>query len=670
MPQPSPDNFSKHSGVQSERAGGLHFSGLLIVVLATIVQVWAVAQSRPLQSANDRSRWCTVWSLVERGTYHIDEIDQRPNWSTIDKVRHRHGDDQPWHFYSSKPPLFSTVVAGVYWIEKHTLGYSLLQHTAFVSRLILLLVNVLPMCLALLSFRKSLAVLQVSMATTTVLLLTAGFASMLNPFLTTLNNHTPAAVGLLFCLAAMIRLRVSASPAKTDFAIVGVTAALSCCLELPAAAFSLVTFFYVLRCDWRATARYYVPAALVPLAAFFVTNWICTGGIKPFYAYYGKSQYVYVHDGIPSYWSNPQGIDANTESTAVYLFHCLLGHHGLFSITPLFLLTLAGWWLAFRNKETSRVAAPIYWIGAGLSLAVLWFYLTRTSNYNYGGNSATLRWMLWLTPFFWYGMIPALERLTTSLRGKLLIALLMLPSVYSSLYSLQDPWRPGWIFQQMERRGWIDYRTKIPPFTPPRFSVFRLWPTSAGVTSSWRSDAADGGQLTITTLPAVLLNGSKAYPWTLQRTADTAAGGLQETLIVPPELIESGTDIAAAAKAVPADISLTPGQPLNIESLPAASRWSVLVLRGLPTPRAYNSASPRYFQYTRDDGEKTALRCDRAASRVLIVDPKFGRCWYRCDVLYSDELPFGVVQWKITISTESTNELLRTETWTCQDLPQ
>ena len=35
----------------------------------------AVWQVKPLLSANDRSRWCTVWSLVERHTYQIDEID-------------------------------------------------------------------------------------------------------------------------------------------------------------------------------------------------------------------------------------------------------------------------------------------------------------------------------------------------------------------------------------------------------------------------------------------------------------------------------------------------------------------------------------------------------------------------------------------------------------------
>ena len=56
----------------------------------------AVCRVKPLLSANDRSRWCTVWSLVHRGTFQIDEIDATPGWGTIDKVRHQ------GHFYSTQ----------------------------------------------------------------------------------------------------------------------------------------------------------------------------------------------------------------------------------------------------------------------------------------------------------------------------------------------------------------------------------------------------------------------------------------------------------------------------------------------------------------------------------------------------------------------------------------
>ncbi|MCP4508651.1 MAG: hypothetical protein GY826_19945, partial [Fuerstiella sp.] len=192
-----------------------------------------------------------------------------------------------------------------------------------------------------------------------------------------------------------------------------------------------------------------------------MTNWICTGGIKPFYAFYGTEKYVYVHEGVPSYWSQPQGIDANDESPGVYLFHCILGHHGVLALTPVFVLTGVGWWMGLWTDRRS-VLRVVWWLGAGLSFVILSFYLSRTQNYNYGGNSSALRWMLWLTPFWWYGMIPAVERLFRTRLGLVLCVALLVPSIYSPAYSRTTPWRPSWVYRQMERAGWIDYGTKIP----------------------------------------------------------------------------------------------------------------------------------------------------------------------------------------------------------------
>src|SRR4051812_46919356 len=71
----------------------------------------------PFLSANDRSRWATIRALGDDGTYVIDKIvfDTRGRpvrgWQTIDMVRHRGGDGQE-HYYSSKPTLLTTLLAG------------------------------------------------------------------------------------------------------------------------------------------------------------------------------------------------------------------------------------------------------------------------------------------------------------------------------------------------------------------------------------------------------------------------------------------------------------------------------------------------------------------------------------------------------------------------------
>ncbi|MEZ6127197.1 MAG: hypothetical protein R3C59_00780 [Planctomycetaceae bacterium] len=653
---------------ESEYSEPIRLAGLCIVLAAVSMQLWAVLHAEPLQSANDRSRWATVWSLVERGTWAIDEIDKVPEWSTIDKVRHRSDESEPWHFYSSKPPLLSTIVAGLYWLERHTVGYDLRQHPALVSRWLLVLINVIPMWLALLSFRRSLSVLKVAPRATLVLLVVAGFATMLNPFLTTLNNHTPAAVCLVFCLAAMIRISAHPEPHAPDYFITGFMAALTCCFELPAALFGVISFLFVVTRDWRHTAKFYVPAALVPLAAFFITNFLVTGGIKPFYAYYGTEKYVYVHEGVPSYWSEPQGIDANSESTLIYLFHCLLGHHGILSITPIFVLTVIGWWLGIRSA-TLRQRKPVQMIGASLSVIVLAFYLAQTRNYNYGGNSAALRWMLWLIPFWWYGMIPAVERLTQSAKGFAVIALLLVPSIWSMAWSMQQPWRPGWIYTQMEQRGWIDYRTRVPPFNPPRYSVISNQPDVTGLNAAWKgSGSASGSTFQILTLAPIDLDGDNVRPWDVRLTTGSGEVVQHATIVVSENGLASGQDVSHIVRSLP---STMPSRetPVAFAHLPPTEPWIVEFLRGLPAPRPYNSASPRYLKYRNPDGEVTAVKCVRGASRVAYVDAEHGRCWQRCDVFYCDEVPFGVAQWMITVTTAATNTVVKHEIWTSQNLP-
>jgi len=81
-------------------------------------------RARPFLSANDRSRWATVRALVEHGTYAIDQVVAEPGWDTIDMVKHV-GPDGEEHLYSSKPPLFATVMAVPYWIIYRVTGATL-----------------------------------------------------------------------------------------------------------------------------------------------------------------------------------------------------------------------------------------------------------------------------------------------------------------------------------------------------------------------------------------------------------------------------------------------------------------------------------------------------------------------------------------------------------------
>src|SRR5262249_34953015 len=101
----------------------------------------------PTFSSNDRSRWATGRALVDEGTYVVGHRDDKRNdtgivfedgWKTIDKVL----DPNTRHdFYSSKPPLLPTLMAGEYWVLQKLFGWSIEDRYALIVRIGLFTVN-------------------------------------------------------------------------------------------------------------------------------------------------------------------------------------------------------------------------------------------------------------------------------------------------------------------------------------------------------------------------------------------------------------------------------------------------------------------------------------------------------------------------------------------------
>ena len=157
-----------------------------------------------------------------------------------------------------------------------------------------------------------------------------------------LNNHTIAAFSVLFAIYPCVPIWFEGRRDGWRFAVAGFFAAWTACNELPAATFGVGLFVLLLvQNPWR-TLCFFVPAALLPITAFLVTNWIAVGSIVPVQASFGSEWYLY--EG--SHWLNiqlkPTGIDAADDPLPVYVFHLLFGHHGFFSLSPIFLLALIG----------------------------------------------------------------------------------------------------------------------------------------------------------------------------------------------------------------------------------------------------------------------------------------------------------------------------------------
>ena len=105
----------------------------------------ALELQRPFLSANDRSRWMTIRSLVEHGTYEIDEIARRADWDTIDMVQARRPRRRAAPLFQQAAAAGDACVAGEYWLIHRLTGATLRDHPYEIGRVMLVTINILPL---------------------------------------------------------------------------------------------------------------------------------------------------------------------------------------------------------------------------------------------------------------------------------------------------------------------------------------------------------------------------------------------------------------------------------------------------------------------------------------------------------------------------------------------
>ncbi|MEM9828666.1 MAG: hypothetical protein AAF958_18915 [Planctomycetota bacterium] len=257
-------------------------------------------------SANDRSRWATVVSLVENGSYEIDSLtrqthptmrNRRP-FDTIDKVMHR-GSDGQFHAYSSKPPLLATLVACVYAPIHYATPLSIRQFPSYTPKIVLALVNG-PLLASMILCVMSAASTRMrsrwswAMAATGISLCT-----LVSAMAVSLNNHLFAAAATSWVLALFMRLNDSSpnhpDPKRSKFSatgplaslLAGGSAALAVVAELPA--LSMLCVWLVLFA-WRD--RRTVPGFLAGALSVAGLATACNG------AAHGSWRVPYAHRGV------------------------------------------------------------------------------------------------------------------------------------------------------------------------------------------------------------------------------------------------------------------------------------------------------------------------------------------------------------------------------------
>ena len=437
----------------------------------------------PTFSSNDKSRWATVRALVHDRTFVIgnrtypdpndltkykDEgIVADPGYRSLDIVMN----PDTKEFYSSKPPLMATLVACEYWLLNRTLGWDIVRDRWLVIPAIVLTWNVLPFAIYLLLLGRLLDITGKTDFGKLLAFAVAALGTFLLTFSGTLNNHLPAAYCVLFASYPLLRaIRENRDMTPAGYCICGFFAAFAATFELPSLCFFAALFLPLLVARPRNTLMFFVPCALLPFAALFATNYAAMGKLLPAYSEFGGPWY----DFAGSHWAKrgtpaAKGIDFNNESTSVYAFHLSFGHHGWFSLTPVWLIAFAGLFFTaiksapavrklFGAKKTTGWTPELFAaMTLVISITVFCFYLTRTQSYNYGGNTSGPRWLFWLIPLWVIAIPPAADRLARNGAGRLLCAVLLGFGVLSVFYPAWNPWRNPWLLQLMEYNGWVKY---------------------------------------------------------------------------------------------------------------------------------------------------------------------------------------------------------------------
>lgn len=462
---------------------------VLVILVAAAIQLARIVQVPSPLGPNDRSRWATIAALIETGDYSIGERTMNADGTyrdarapvNIDILL----DPSTKRFYSSKPPLLPTLIAGEFIALRAVLGWESSTHGPYFLRTILATFNGVPVVALLFLLAATLALIRGDPRTKLLLVAVAAFGTFATTFVTTVTNHVPAVAGCALALYAAARIFVADDNRARWYVLAGLGAGWTASQEIPAAWLVVLLGLVFARKDMRAAAMYFLPACLVPLGAFWLTNALALG--DPFFFYAPDAAWSKFEG---SYWASQVGRAEREPSHLAYLFHFVAGHHGVISLSPWVWFAFAGmaheardaerphgWalagtvgfvllcfvlrllhksvgvpmpllllapvalalWITHRGRERPFSSLPL-----AATLPVVAFYLVRTSNY--GGVTAGPRWLIWLVPLWIVATVPVVDRALEKRSTTMLLLFAVAASVFAASYVGINPWSDPWLY--------------------------------------------------------------------------------------------------------------------------------------------------------------------------------------------------------------------------------
>jgi len=175
------------------------------------------------------------------------------------------------------------------------------------------------------------------------------------------------------------------------------------------------------------------------------------------------------YDYPKSYWlpENKKGVDRGEPDRWSYLMHFTIGHHGVFSLTPIWLWSMVGgaiWIQSGRRALVKHAVDEPYSAGTfkgwvlsergmaaalmAVTLVCVAFYTSRdVVDRNYAGVCSGFRWLFWMIPAWLWLAVPAIERSSKSRTLRCLVYVALGISVLSATLPWPNPWSHPWPYR-------------------------------------------------------------------------------------------------------------------------------------------------------------------------------------------------------------------------------
>ncbi|GMU64908.1 MAG: hypothetical protein AMXMBFR36_11820 [Acidobacteriota bacterium] len=324
---------------------------------------------------------------------------------------------------SNKPPLMAFAGAALYAPLHAVTGWRLADPRTggrAIWTLTVLLVGV-PAAATVALFARAVARDRASGPRTRSLLVVAlGAGTLVASFSGTLNNHVPAALGVLAGVLAALDGR---------FGRAGLWLGLAAAIDLlPGAGFVPVAFALLLAAPDRVRALARFAGGLAVAATLFVAANVATAGSP-----------------LPPKML-PGAVDLSAQAGPAmagvvlpqgpfYALELLFGGHGLFSVSPVLLVGAAGLALAVRRPPFGPRRFWT-WLAAGIVLQFVGHALVAGS---YGGWSYGYRYLIPIQPL----LLLAAPAALAARAGRLALAALLPPSLVFAALGAFHPWPPA-----------------------------------------------------------------------------------------------------------------------------------------------------------------------------------------------------------------------------------